>query len=90
MLLTFGWSVAIMAIMLALDNDEEPGQFPYMDGGTLMFFFLIVGLSQLQIVLTDGLSRLKIIRTLMPFLSNIAAIAAILGALFAFKAIFQA
>lgn len=89
MLLTFGWSVAIMAIMLMLDSDEGSGHFPYVDGGTLMFFFLIVGLSQLQIVLTGGLSRPKIIRTLMPFVSNIAAIGAILGVLFTFKAVFQ-
>lgn len=32
MLLTFGWSVVIMAIMLMLDSDEATGHFPYVDG----------------------------------------------------------
>lgn len=87
MWLTFSWSVIIMAALTLLDNDEGPEQFPYVDGGTIVFFLLIVGLSQLLIALTDRISKPELLHIVWPFLSNIIAIAGIFGALFAVKAV---
>ncbi|HEY9177211.1 MAG TPA: hypothetical protein VIN07_05950 [Flavipsychrobacter sp.] len=85
MLLTFGWSVIIMVVLTLLDTDKGPEQFPYVDGGTIVFFLLIVGLSQLFFVLTDHFLKPEMLSIVWPFLSNVIAITGILGVLFAVK-----
>ena len=88
MLLTFCFTIIIMTILCILDSDEGPENFPYVDGGTILFILFITALSQLALDLTDRISKPKAIHLLMPFLSNVIALLAFWTPLILFKAFF--